>query len=36
MEVAIPIGAVTDAETGIRLSRSTDQVENLPPVAVDK
>ncbi len=34
-EVAIPIGAVTDAEAGIRLNLSKEQVENLPPVAID-
>jgi sporulation protein YlmC with PRC-barrel domain len=35
-EVAIPIGAVTDAEAGIRLNLSKEQVENLPPVAIDR
>ena len=34
-EVAIPIGAVTDAEIGIRLNLSKEQVENLPPVDID-
>ena len=35
-EVAIPIGAVTDAEAGIRLNLSKEQVENLPPVSIDR
>jgi sporulation protein YlmC with PRC-barrel domain len=34
-EVAIPIGAVTGVETGIRLNISRQQVESLPPVAID-
>jgi hypothetical protein len=34
-EVAIPIGAVADVETGIRLNLSKHQVEELPPVAID-
>ena len=34
-EVAIPIGAVTDAEIGIRLNLSKEQVENLPAVDID-
>jgi hypothetical protein len=35
-EVAIPIGAVTDAEAGIRLNLSKEQVENLPSVSIDR
>jgi hypothetical protein len=35
-EVAIPISAVTGAEAGIRLNLSKQQVEDLPPVAVDR
>ncbi len=35
-EVAIPIGAVTGAEAGIRLDLSKQQVEDLPPVAIDR
>lgn len=35
-EVAIPIGAVTDVDAGIRLNLSRQQVEDLPPVAVDR
>ena len=34
-EVAIPIGAVTGVEAGIRLNISKQQVESLPPVAID-
>jgi sporulation protein YlmC with PRC-barrel domain len=34
-EVAIPIGAVADVETGIQLNLSKHQVEELPPVAID-
>jgi len=34
-EVAIPIGAVTNAEIGIQLDLSKEQVENLPPVSID-
>lgn len=34
-EVAIPIGAVTGIEAGIRLNISKQQVESLPPVAID-
>jgi sporulation protein YlmC with PRC-barrel domain len=34
-EVAIPIGAVTGVEAGIRLNLSKQQVEDLPPVAID-
>jgi sporulation protein YlmC with PRC-barrel domain len=33
-EVAIPIGAVTGAEDGIRLSLSKQQIQDLPPVDV--
>ena len=35
-EVAIPITAVTSADTGIRLNLSKEQVENLPPVSIDR
>jgi sporulation protein YlmC with PRC-barrel domain len=34
-EVAIPIGAVTRVEAGIRLNLSKQQVEDLPPVAIE-
>jgi sporulation protein YlmC with PRC-barrel domain len=34
-EVAIPIGAVTRVEAGIRLNLSKRQVEDLPPVAIE-
>jgi hypothetical protein len=34
-DVAIPIGAVTGAEAGIRLNLSKQQVEDLPSVAID-
>jgi sporulation protein YlmC with PRC-barrel domain len=34
-EVAIPIGAVTDVEAGIRLNITKQQVEDLPPVDTD-
>ena len=34
-EVAIPIGAVTGMETGVRVSISKQQVEDLPPVDID-
>jgi sporulation protein YlmC with PRC-barrel domain len=34
-EVAIPIGAVTDVEAGIRLNITKQQVEDLPPVDID-
>ena len=34
--VAIPIGAVTHVEDGVRLSLTKDQVRDLPPVAVDE
>jgi len=34
-EVAIPIGAVTDAEDGIRLNLAKDDVRDLPPVDID-
>jgi hypothetical protein len=34
-EVAIPIGAVTGVEAGILLSLSKQEVEDLPPVAID-
>jgi hypothetical protein len=34
-EVAIPIGAVTGAEDGIRLNLSKDDVRDLPPVDID-
>jgi hypothetical protein len=33
--VAIPIGAVTRVEAGIRLNLSKRQVEDLPPVAIE-
>jgi hypothetical protein len=32
-EVAIPIGAVTGAEEGIRVNLTKKQIEDLPPVA---
>ena len=35
-EVAIPIGAVTGIQTGIRLNLSRQQVEDLPPVPVNR
>jgi hypothetical protein len=35
-EVSIPIKAVTGCEAGIRLNLSKQQVEDLPPVAVDR
>jgi hypothetical protein len=34
-EVAIPIGAITRVEAGIRLNLSKRQVEDLPPVAIE-
>jgi hypothetical protein len=34
-QVAIPIGAVSDINGGIRLSLSVDEVKNLPPVPVE-
>ena len=34
--VAIPIGAVTDIEDGVRLSLTKDQARDLPPVDVDE
>jgi sporulation protein YlmC with PRC-barrel domain len=34
-DVAIPIGAVTGVEAGIRLNLSKQQVEDLPSVAID-
>ena len=34
-EVAIPIGAVTGADDGIRLSLTKDAVRDLPPVDID-
>jgi sporulation protein YlmC with PRC-barrel domain len=34
-EVAIPIGAVTGVEDGIRLNITMQEVQNLPPVDVD-
>ena len=34
-EVAIPISAVTGLEEGIRLSITTQEVEDLPPVVLD-
>ncbi len=34
--VAIPIGAVSHIEDGVRLSLTKDQVRDLPPVAVDE
>ena len=34
-EVAIPVSAVTAVEGGIRLNITKQQVENLPPVAID-
>ena len=35
-QVAIPIGAVTDVGTGIRLKLSKDEVRDLPPVELDE
>jgi hypothetical protein len=35
-EVAIPIGAVTGVEDGIRLNITKHQVENLPPVDIGR
>jgi sporulation protein YlmC with PRC-barrel domain len=35
-QVAIPIGAVTSADAGIRLNLSREQVEHLPPVPTDR
>jgi hypothetical protein len=35
-EVAIPIGAVTSVEAGIQVNLSKHEVENLPPVAIDR
>jgi len=35
-EVAIPISAVTGVEDGIRLNITKQQVENLPPVDIDR
>jgi len=35
-EVAIPIGAVTGVEDGVRLSLSKDEVADLPPVELDR
>jgi sporulation protein YlmC with PRC-barrel domain len=34
-EVAIPIGAVTTADDGIRLNLAKDEVRDLPPVDID-
>jgi PRC-barrel domain len=34
--VAIPLSAVTDLRVGVRLNLSRQQVENLPPVAVNR
>jgi hypothetical protein len=34
--VAIPMGAVADLRVGVRLKLSKQQVENLPPVAVNR
>ncbi len=34
-KVAIPIGAVTNAEIGIQLNLSKEQVKDLPPVSTD-
>ena len=34
--VAIPIGAVTHIEDGVRLSLTKDEVRDLPPVDVDE
>jgi hypothetical protein len=34
-QVAIPVGAVTGTETGIRLRISRDEVKDLPPVDID-
>ncbi len=34
-EVAIPIGAVTGVDDGVRLSLSKDEVADLPPVELD-
>jgi sporulation protein YlmC with PRC-barrel domain len=35
-EVAIPISAVTDFEDGIRLDITKQEVQDLPPVAIDR
>jgi hypothetical protein len=35
-EVAIPIGAVTGLDRGIRLSLTKEQIQDLPPVDVDQ
>jgi sporulation protein YlmC with PRC-barrel domain len=35
-EVAIPIGAVTGVEDGVRLSLTKDEVAALPPVAIER
>jgi sporulation protein YlmC with PRC-barrel domain len=35
-EVAIPISAVIDFEDGIRLDITKQEVQNLPPVAIDR
>jgi sporulation protein YlmC with PRC-barrel domain len=34
-EVAIPIGAVTGIDDGIRLNLTKQQVQDLPPVDID-
>ena len=34
-EVAIPIGAVTEIDDGIRLNLTKQQVQDLPPVDID-
>ena len=34
-EVAIPIGAVTGVDDGIKLSLTKQQVQDLPPVDID-
>lgn len=34
-QVAIPIGAVTDVDDGVRLSLNKDEVADLPPVELD-
>jgi hypothetical protein len=34
--VAIPIGAVKDADDGVRLNLTKDEVRDLPPVEVDE
>jgi hypothetical protein len=31
-EVAIPIGAITDVDNGVRISLTKDEVTDLPPV----